>query len=286
MRSQALARSVRHRSCRPHSDTAALRFARVQTLRPSQTISEIRQHRSHARPGVRQAIGKVKARNGIDLVAPLRVLRAKIRPISTRLQTPGAGIGSRVERQRCQDAPARVIHAFARSGCAKTAGRAQTHQWTRQRVCRPGSNATATMASADTVQTRHDVMRCNALICCISVDRPHDGKSRERVFHARVVASSLGKEERKARAWNTARERARDQAQAKPGSCDVHIGFDPIEPGVGCRVGGAGSPSVIFDLNRQHSAASFQIGAAFFPKISSRQKSAAAGSENPSGGHD
>jgi hypothetical protein len=89
---------------------------------------------------------------------------------------------------------------------------------------------TAVTSSAHTPQTREQGVAANAGIAGLSAVRPHDGKSqailtvdhmpasnsgpgqwpstRSEQFHARVVASSLRREVRKTRVWNTARASA------------------------------------------------------------------------------
>jgi hypothetical protein len=75
--------------------------------------------------------------------------------------------------------------SFAEISRTKTAASANTHQRTRQAACRPGWNALAITASADTVQTHRAMVRTNAAKQAISSDRPHDRISRGRVL-ARV----------------------------------------------------------------------------------------------------
>jgi len=77
---------------------------------------------------------------------------------------------------------ARVRDSFLRSVRANTAARVIAHQWTRQGLCGPCSNALAITAFADTVQTRPQATCRRAHIAAICSTRPRDDKSWERVF--------------------------------------------------------------------------------------------------------
>jgi hypothetical protein len=71
------------------------------------------------------------------------------------------------------------MDSFAGLDRTNTAARSQTHQRTRQGICRPCSNEPAATANADTVQTRQPATCGKARFAGISAHRPHDGKSRK-----------------------------------------------------------------------------------------------------------
>ena len=124
-----------------------------------------------------------------------------------------------IARECRPGATARVTCAVAATDCTKTAGRAPTHQWTRQGVCRPCSNALAITACADTVQTRKGDPHDKAAFIGITGHRPHDGKSREGVL-ARVSNHVFHSVEAVGRARGHAIE-----PSAKRGSCALCVGF-------------------------------------------------------------
>jgi hypothetical protein len=72
--------------------------------------------------------------------------------------------------------------SFAAIDRTETAGSWQTHQRTRQAICRACSNTPAVTASADTVQTRQPATCGSARIAALCGDRPHDGNHGKGVY--------------------------------------------------------------------------------------------------------
>jgi hypothetical protein len=180
---------------------------------------------------------------------------------------PKEGKGGQKGRQRAQCHHARVESRNRRMINSATAprrsrqGRHSISTTDRQpcqcwRAGRPGSKALAITACADTVQTRESGLCDNAAFIGISGNRPHDGKSRERVLGAATEQAAA-----RACAISEATVSATEApANGKPHPIEI-IAKMTVE---GTGVGGTCTSQPIIDLILLHSAALCEIFGRFF----------------------